>query len=124
MTIFGYDLTSEQIKVLKVFYKYKVIRFLDIDQFIDKQTLNRTLDFLRSNEFLDDNFFYDKNDKYHPDTESDKIFITIKGENAYLLSRDAKKEYYKKLLLSKWCDIVVSLVISLLTTLISLRLFQ
>lgn len=122
MNIYGIDLTSEQLNVLKVFYKHNSILLNDIDRYIPTACLDRTVDLLKEWNFLCDNFRYDNFDKYIPDAEHDKIYITTAGENAFLLSRDQKRDYFKKLFMSKWCDVIISFATALLTSVLAHRL--
>ena len=119
MRIYDIDFTPEQIKALKLFYKKKSMLFVDVDKYIKYDNLNRCLEFLRQNHFVKDNFNYEYNERdyeehYVPNLKNDRISITCAGENAYLIYCANKRSYFAKLLLSKWCDIIVAIATSVL----------
>lgn len=106
MQAYNEEYTPEQYKILKKIYKSKRLTADECRKKFGTKMFQRSFKILRDDaELISD--VHDANNVYYE--------MTIKGINTYFILRENRFDWWKKFLISKWADIIVSFITAFIT---------
>ena len=112
------EITSTQIKMLKKLYKHDGLILEELKKYIDIDKHTEAFNELFMFGLVK---FYDEPIIISEDniTNERRYYITPTGKKLLRLYKDKSNEDLKKLLISKWSDIIVSAIVAYITCLIT-----